>query len=506
MIRNIFYLLLVTIVFFTSCTQQAEDYSPPEMVKEIKPSIENDDFNDGFFSENSLTTNNEKPFIDIPQDEVLINTMNINLDLDSQDEQILIMKKRDNPEGPINIAVADYDNVKNSYVRAWESSTSSESIRAFDIHLEDIVGDHNSEIICSGRNSEGLTTLDVFRKSDENRRQLDYKLIFSQAAMGSIEINQTERSRAYHQGLKDGVSYTITVTKESDTSGDENSFNLIESKYYWDFPLRQYLLLSEELIENDFAAEKQIETIAAGDEQVFYDYISGPWQFEDLIIYFDPENETATFFTDDIQENYSWVNSYKVLSNLLYIRCRNEIINYIENEIYVRIVDLDQVRITVRDIDSQTHTKEANDIWSNDYFRMNREQQDSTIKKLESVIDNFNLPELTGQYISDSGDIIEFYGTDFYIRSSIEELKGGFAVYAADTDILSLKIIDENGIVTEERSFSIEYTEERKEQHIERTIVLTPGKLSIHGFHPSDTEFYRYTQIETLEMYQEEDQ
>ena len=131
---------------------------------------------------------------------------------------------------------------------------------------------------------------------------------------------------------------------------------------------------------------------------------------------------------------------------------------------------------------------------------MGSDQQAESVKDLDSVLENADLPVLSGQYISGAGDIIEFYGSDFYMKNSDEEINGGFAVYRADIDILSLKIFNDKGIVTEERTFALDYTEDENDRTIERTLVLTPGSLSIYGFHPFDTEFYRLTQIETLEL------
>ncbi|MDC7227192.1 MAG: pallilysin-related adhesin [Spirochaetales bacterium] len=480
-----------------------EPYEPPEMVTEIIPSISDTDYDEDVYAGSSFNLKSDKPLIEISSEDVLLNTLNLNLDLDTHEEQILVTKKKSSPEGKIHLIVADYSNVTKSYIRAWESETSAENIRSFMVYLDDLIGDHNNEIVCTGRDSQGRTTLDVFWKNTADN-QLGYGAVFSNSAMGTIEINQQERSRAYHQGLKNGVSYTVTVTSETD--GPEDNPGLTKSIYFWDFPLRRYVLLSEEKLESEAIVENRITEVINGDEEKFYEFISGPWYKDERIMYFDPENKSSTFYSDDIQENYSWSNSYKVMSNLLYTRGRNDIINYIENEIYIRIIALDEVMITVRDIDNQTRKKSENDIWTGRYLRMNNEMQADTITDIDSVLNYDNLPVLSGQYISDSGDIIEFYGSDFYLKNSFEEIKGGFAVYSADIDILNLKIIDSKGIVSEERSFALNYTEEIKQKSIERVLVLTPGSLSIYGFHVSDTEFFRFTQIETLEITPEETQ
>ncbi|HAK47099.1 MAG TPA: hypothetical protein DCO79_14425 [Spirochaeta sp.] len=491
----LFFIILITISF-NSCLKEKENYKPPDIVTEIVPSTSDSDYSAEIYDGASFNISSDKPLIEIDDEEVLISTLNLNLDLDTHEEQILVSKQRSNPDGKIHIIIADYSNVTKGYIRAWDSDTMAVNIRSFMVYLDDLIGDHNNEIVCTGRDSQGRTTLDVLWKNTADNH-LGYQTIFSTAAKGTIEINQQERSRGYFQGLKNGVSYTITVTAET---SDEEELSFVKHIYYWDFPLKKYIQFSEEKLESTVIVENKISEVLEGDESVFNEFISGPWYKGGQIIYFDPDNESSTFYADDIQENYSWVNTYKVMSNLLYTRCRNDIINYIENEVYIRVLELDEIMITVRDIDNQTRKKDENDIWTGRYTRMDNNMKSDTVKSLDSVIDESDLPVLSGQYLSDAGDTIEFYGSDFFLKNSIENIKGGFAVYSADIDILNLKVINSKGIVSEERSFAIDYKEEQKESSIERVLFLTPGSLSIHGFHVSDTEFFRFTQIETLEM------
>jgi len=499
-------ILIILSASLLACLKPVEEYKPPEMVKEIVPGSKETSAAQDAYELKSFNPDSQKPVIKLEADEVLLNTINLNLDLDSSEEQIIVLKDRENPEGKITIAVADYDNVKNSYIRTWQSSTGASNIRSFIVYLDDLIGDHNNEIVCSGRDADGNSTLNVFWKNNSSGNSLlSYISVLDISEKGTIEILQQERSRAYQQGLKDGVSYPITVTREEITESD--AIDLIQSYYFWDFPLRHYIKLTEEKIKSTEIMERQLSEVLEGDEKDFYNFIKGPWikernvkGSEDLIIFFDPEKEATTLYTENIQENYSWVNSYKVLSNRLYIRCRNETINYIENELKVVINNMDEITVTVIDIDSQTWAKDPNDIWSQRYRRLNPADRDDTIKSIESVIGKRELPALTGQYISDSGDLMEFYGSEFHMRTSYADFSGGFAVYSADTDILDLKIVDEAGIVTETQTFSMDFQEEEKDRTIERTLVLTPGKLSIFGFRASNTEYFRFVQTETLEI------
>ncbi len=505
--KNIlFFIVIMLLSNLYSCNRASEVYERPESVTQLTPAPDEDSISDDEKYEDSFSIQETKPNIVIRSDETVLSTINLNLDLDTSDEQIIVLKNRQNPALEIYIAVADYDNVKGDYVRVWEGTTSATSGRSFSVYLEDLVGDHSNQIVCSGRDSEGNTTLDVFWRNNESSGSgLNYSSIFSLKQPGAIEIIPVKRSMAYESGQKDGVSYTISASTEK--SGNDGKISLIQSIYFWDFPLKKFIKLKEEELEYTTIEEKQLADIYSGPEENFYAYINGPWFTENstswnnnIIVLMDPKAETITFYSDRIQENFKWTNSYKVLSNLLYIRAQNEIINYIEIEVYVRIVNLDEIRLTVKDIDNQTRVISPNDVWTDNYYRMGEREKFDTIKTLRKASEAIELPELNGQYISDAGDIIEFYGTSFHMKNSFEEISGGYAVYSADTPVLSLKIVDDSGIEIDTRAFSIDFSEENKNRIIERTLVMVPGELSIYGFKPSDTEYYRFTQTETLDM------
>ncbi len=287
-IIKIFLLLCAAVIIF-SCSKKTQEYESPGMVTEVVKSKEEPEPSETLSPADTNYKEPQKPLIQLDDNEVLISTVDLNLDLDTQDEQIIVFKNKNDSEDKIHIAVADFNNVQNKYSRVWETITNAENNRSFMVNLEDLIGDHSDEIICSGRDSEGRTTLDIFWKNTSERNRFSYMPVFNIAKRGTIEINQMERSRGYLQGLKNGISYTITVTSESE------NHELIISKYYWDFPEKKYLLFSQEKIENTVIVEKQQQEILSGDEIVFFDYITGPWQNGDLIIYFNPKKETATF-------------------------------------------------------------------------------------------------------------------------------------------------------------------------------------------------------------------
>ena len=485
-------IILITIAVLTTCTKTENNSSQSKETKLL--SITDKELKN-LEEYKPLVENKEKdiPLINMADYELVIKLMNVNIDLDSQDEQIIVYKNMNMEIDNIFIAIADFNNVKNSYERLWESITLAKN--TLSVYIDDVIGDHDNEIICTGRDNQGKNTIDIFWGNDRGNPN-KYISIFSTSAQGTIEINQLERSRAYFQGLKNGISYTINVSKE--TIENENKI-LIKDVYYWDFPQKKYLLLSTELIEYESIEEKQLLSVINGNKNNFYKYLSGPWSCEDKIIYFDIYSKNTVFYSNEIQESYSWQNTYKPLSTILFLRCSNEIINYIENEISVKIESYDEISITVRDIDTQTGKKTSNEIWTNNYTRMNNEMQNITIKGLPSNNDSKIIPNLVGQYINDGGDIIDFFGNKFFMKMNNKTYNGGYALYMSDVPILGMKIILADGTVAEDRMYKMDYTEEKMEQKLKRTITLTKGTLSVHGFKAYDIEPSSFVQIETIE-------
>src|SRR5512136_2734206 len=90
------------------------------------------------------------PKVPLERGEVLASVLNCNLDLDASEEQILVLRSQEEPDAPLRIAVADYDSVRGTYIRSWEGPTSATNLRLFEVSIQDLVGDHNQEIVCRG--------------------------------------------------------------------------------------------------------------------------------------------------------------------------------------------------------------------------------------------------------------------------------------------------------------------------------------------------------------------
>ena len=124
------------------------------------------------------------PVPKIPMDtgQFIVTIIQTNLDLDTEDEQIVVHKISKGEDSPIIVDVVDFDSIRNKYVISWEYETKATNVRSFNLSLLDVTGDHNLEIICSGSYGNDTQTLDILQRSQQLSRYglLKYKPIIKQ--------------------------------------------------------------------------------------------------------------------------------------------------------------------------------------------------------------------------------------------------------------------------------------------------------------------------------------
>ena len=496
--------LTIMVLFFSGCNPTTPPPALPEtdntttIVPMVNsPGVEPDRGTQNDKDYQPLLEEDLNPKVPVLENETLLKVINVNLDLDLQEEQILVLKDKENIDSLIHIAVLDYEGVIKDYRRTWEGQTGIASIRGFNISLLDIVGDHNIEIICAGVSLENQQSLSVFRKTKrENDTGLYYGVIFDLKANGTIEILEVPRSASYESGMRDGKSFPIISTVENPDS--QNVMDLIKNTYFWDFPSRRYIKVKEEKILGTQVEEERLRILLQGDESIFEEHIRGPWFLNTdpkYLVEFNIKDGKVTFYSGDIQEVYNLKNSYKILGNLLRIGGENELINHVENEIYIKLVDLNTLGITVRDIDTQTRIKTPNEVWSGQYFRFT-----SGLSHLESPQDSRkDHPDLFGKYLGDGGESISFQGNRFTYDSENESFSGGTSLFYADVPLLNLRILDAAGISRENRLYRYEFSTSHLGNTVQRILTLHPGNMGIYSFEEFSDDFIRFQQIEIVE-------
>jgi hypothetical protein len=436
--------------------------------------------------------------IPLAASETMLYILDMNLDSDPMDEQIIVTKGRETDSATIQILVVDYDMVRNIYFLTWEGTTGAVDTRAFHLSLEDMIGDHSFEIVFTGVDAEDRQTLDIFRKTQTpSGFGLYYIPICSLAVDGTIEIAKAERSQAYELDQKIGQSFPV-VTYSRDTSS-ENPLDIVKSTYYWKFQDSRYVLGSLEKIPGKNIQEKQLQELFQADSvNVFESFLSGPWYLASQekrdslspgdIINFEPDSRKITFYANNIQEIYDWKSSRKNIFRGLSISCTNEAITSIQRQISVAVQSLDTITITVTGIEQ----------WDGLYRKLSPDVRRNLAAEPGSPVRLSGIP-LSGLYRNESGFEIYFSSPNLTIQEHGKKYSGGYALYSVGADVLEIRILKENGLLQEKRSYVIEYTEETDDLRTVRSIELMPAVVSVNGVEILGKGSIKLEQIEIKE-------
>ncbi|MFP4362862.1 MAG: pallilysin-related adhesin [Spirochaetia bacterium] len=503
--HTLYIFVSIIIVFLCiACNQAGENQEPEDsqlITQEDLLVLPNDDAQpEGEQEDNSVDYYQQEPQpkVQLASHENLVQLYDVNLDLDRIDEQILVVKSREDVESPISIIVVDFDTVRNAYIRSWEAETGSVNIRSFSVQLKDMTGDHAIEIICSGTNAENHQVMDIFRRTQSPTGiGIYYTPILNVSLDGSIEIDELERSQGYELQQSQGIAYPVS-TYRSDPESD-NFMDLIRTRYYWRHQAGRYIASEEEYIEGSEIEEARLQELYRSGASDFEEFLSGPWYRVSIdasnenevgeVLFFDPSQRKVIFYSEQIQEVYTWSSTHKTIYRSVNTYLFNEELPIISRLMGVSVHSLDTIRIYVR---------EGTEDWSAEYRLLGNSLQQSYLTETENIVPVSPI-ELSGMYRNESGLSIEFNYPRFTMHENGNLRRGGYVVYQVEENILELRFIRESGIIEETRNYALEYIEEEDELRIVRTLLLTPGEVTVRGIQTNLNQPIRLEQIEVLE-------
>ena len=492
------FLGVISAIALSSCERAQEDPFPVSITtqKVIPVAAQDRPGTQGSEGEPTQQTASRQlsPKVALNSGEVLLGVLNANLDLDAGDEQILVLRKTAASDTSIALAAVDYDAVRETYIRSWEASTNATNPKTFDMYLSDLVGDHSMEIVFKGRNLSGELTLDVFRKSPG--MQLKFVEICQIVADGTVEIEESDRPESYQKGQRNGPSFPIVALMRDHDSG--NPTDVVKHSYHWVYQKNRYVLFSIDKIPGKAIEDQKLrELYERRDALVFEGFLEGAWhhasaQSDDPneLILFGPADRRIYLYADDILNVLVWKDSYPTLADRLIIRTENESISAIQKSVSVTVESYSQIQVAVQGLDRWDYSVRK-------YTRIDKElhefypQQQSQAVLLDL--------ELSGLYRSYSGTEVIFEPPYFTWLDGSRSYHGGFAVYSVGRDVLALKILDTNGLVVEDRTYLLEYTETRDENRIVRSISLTPCRLRFDGVEQTEEDGITLEQMEFIQ-------
>jgi len=174
-----------------------------------------------------------------------------------------------------------------------------------------------------------------------------------------------------------------------------------------------------------------------------------------------------------VEEIYEWQTSFRSFSNRLYILAANESIASVRKRISVEVVALNTIEVAVLGTEEWDRS-------SGRYLKLTTELQNDLLAD-SGLKQEAGGPPLRGVYHGTEGAEIIFDPPRFTWIEAARQYSGGYAVFRLDRDVLYLKGLDERGLPVGETAYLLEYVETSEGPVRVRRLILTPGRLGVHG-------------------------
>lgn len=412
--------------------------------------------------------------------ETLLDVLAFNLDADQEDEQVLVVKR--SGELPIRILVVDYDPSARGWIRSWEGVTAATKIKTFQVSINDLVGDRNLDLVCSGMDEAGEQTLTVFWRSTSTEERASYVPIASLRA-DSIIIEETDRPESYKLGQTNGESWKISAY-----SRDEASANLLDQiRETWAFSFRAGVYVSEgvEKIPGAQIEQRTIASLLTGDAGAFERFLDGIWYRETdspngpnaRLVVFDPFADEIHFIADGLIESYGWEDSHATRYGI-FIGGRSMAVASMRRLMDVELTGSNRVGLRIfQDLRIKADISEQ---WNGRYRKMG--PGDSAAFARERALTLAVEPALEGDWTGADGATLSMSGKGFTRSVGGVKSNGGRAVFSlGGRTILQLRTVRQDGLAGPVENFEVRLKPATKEGSGGETLELVPVRIGMDG-------------------------
>ncbi len=393
----------------------------------VNPTSEENSSEESTLQAQTNDTDIHTSFIPLLPTETLMDTLTIDFDGDTLDDQIIAIRKANSPN--LFLIVGLYNPNTNSYERSAEISTEISKIRTFSYTGIDMIGDHRMALVYQGVKSNGDSVMQIFICT-KKRGFVEVQNIGNFSSDGTIFIQQSERSDAYELSQAKGKSHIVWVYS-SDKDDDRNSstagVSQVQTEYRWNEEQQKFVQARTFRITGSRAAAKELARIQNGTVETFAKFLNGLWYKTSAAaspsyIYFNYDSKEVIFLSDDTEGVFTWEDSSLRRSGI-YLTTVNSIISSMKRRFDIMLTGVNEVYVHVHD-DIGLVIKESN-------------QWDGTYKKIsfQSTFGEENKTSLDSEYLSalkksvwvdDDGKKYVFGENEFSLNDGSEEIKGLF--------------------------------------------------------------------------------
>jgi hypothetical protein len=420
-----------------------------------------------------------------------LQTVSANLDADAAEEQLILLQNRSNLSLPATIQVADYDQARKTFYLAWEGTVLASASQPLTVNLEDLIGDHQNEVLIQGLDETGHPSLDVFRLvPSTGNLGFAYRSIFSKASRGTIQILQPLRPESYGTGQNSTVSDPIVFDEPDPNSKDPR--DTVRTTYSWLFQKGEYVATTVEKYKRDVTGDATLDKVFSGDTPGLEAFLQGPWvkAVPDksgmlLVLFLDPTGREINFANAQSQEIYHWEVSSRSSRSSLYIVGSNDLISLIKLQMSVAVSGPDTIEVSAQD----------NPTWTGTYKKLDPTAARAMARQGTQALPQEKPP--TGLYKNDKGDEFDFQVPEIRLKLAGVLRVGSVAVYPlGDVTILQIKVPARPGTPGLSKAYSMVAKEESNTSRLVRTLRLQSGTLTSRGWVSDQSDPLRLEQVE----------
>ncbi len=460
------------------------------MFEDEKPMLARSVMAEPLASEGSIPRSSEERIrsaSEIPPEpnEILLDVYPFNLDSDQEDEQILVVRRTDDPSGLLRLVVADFLPSGRVWVRAWVGSTSITKIRTLQILVKDVVGDHIPNIIAVGINDRGEQAVSIFWRvtpPGDTRSPLHYSKI-CEVAGDSVIIEETERPESYKLGQTNAETWPVTVYHRDPDS--DNYLDQIRETWEWNFSNKAYSRVREERIPGAQIERRLVTGILDGTVDTFEGYLEGIWYKASVdprssaarLVIFDPLERTLSFHEENVTETYQWEDSHSTRYGI-FIGSRSTAVKTLRRLIDVELTGRETVSLRI--FQDMRLKADVTENWNGTYKKMTAELA-AAFRKEDPVVSRSDA-SLSGNYRGNDGSVLSFDPPRFTLVRDGKSESGGFSVFTLQgAEVLEMKFLTDTGIVGRRASYRLTRDSRKDGQDIVEILNLAPVRVAIDG-------------------------
>lgn len=331
-------------------------------------------------------------FVNLSGDETLVSSFTADLDGDTYEDQVSVIRTISSPY--LSILIALYNPARNEYERKTVIKTQVSQAQSFSCTALDLIGDHSTSLVYQGFNPEGEGVLEAYLILND-RDGFSLKNIASLSGDGAVFVETRDRSDAYERLHANGESFSIEVYTSDSSAPD--SPDQIQNRYDWDDDVQRYTLSRTVRVAGDRLVSEELSKMQSGGLESVTAALNGLWHMTSTdgagtgkSMSFDYGAKEVIFFNGDNEEVYEWTHS-NLRHNGVYISATNQEIQSLRRRIDVTFLSVREMSIHIQEDVTSIVSESAT--WNGTYQKSSTpypvyQNKNASAREVQSLLSN----------------------------------------------------------------------------------------------------------------------